>query len=67
MSACKKRRGLGGAVLAQTFSKQVGKVELAELGCTVNIRGLGLAVSQELSAATMLILVWEVLKEDRRS
>ena len=43
-----------------------GKVEL-ELGCTVNIQGRGLAVSQELSAATMLILVWDVSREERRS
>ncbi len=41
-----------------------GQGEL-ELGCTVNIPGRGLAVSQELSAATMLILVWDVWEQER--
>jgi len=36
-----------------------GQGEL-ELGCTVNIPGRGLAVSQELSAATVLRLVYDV-------
>jgi len=41
-----------------------GQGEL-ELGCTVNRPGRGLAVSQELSAATMLILVWDVWEQER--